>query len=962
MIAVHHIASRAAAVALLALAAAGMAFAQSNTSAEAPFAKAASAATLRLAPGAARAVTVAFEPPDAALVAAVRKANTVQHEKRLRIGIGRAAQRPEASSAALAWQAVPGGFAAHWEVLSPGARALRVGLVAARLAPGTELRFAGYGALSTVYGPATSQELVPGGPIYWSPVLEGERAIVEVFVPGVAVPSGIAFEIAQLSHLFVSPADPKADSLAKAADVCEVDLACRSASDPELAQTGRAVARMAFSDGSGGDTFLCTGTLLNPLDNSFTPYFYSAYHCINTQAAASTLTTYWFYDATSCGSGVTSPLSTQLPGGATLLYANQASDGLLVRLNATPPSGAVYAGWDASTVPFGTALTAIHHPAGDLKKVSLGSMVGFGNYDIPSLANYLIVGWNSVATGVTERGSSGSGIFTNEGSGYKLRGGLKGGPSSCTASASELRDYYSRFDQVYPSVAAWLNPASGSCSYALSSTGAVVVAGASTGSFTVSTSGGCSWTATSNALWLTTSGSGSGSGMVPFSVAANSDASARTGTISVGCQSFTVTQAAGAASDGANVIANPGFESGTASWTQQADTGTIITNVASNAHAGSWYAWLGGYTGGTDILAQDIAIPAGSAALRFWYAVATKETSSSTAYDTFTVRLVNRSTGTTLATLASLSNLDATLGWVQSPTYDVSAYAGQTVRLVFTATNDVANSTSFLIDDVALTASATANYTSLWWNPSESGWGLNVNHQGDIVFATLFTYDTNGTPMWLVMSRGDRQGTSDTYSGPLFRASGPRFDANPFPAAHSTQVGTMTIAFSGDSASLTYSVNGIAVTKAIRKEDFPGMQAASCVGTTADRTGLAQYQDLWWNANEPGWGLNITQQKGILFGTLFTYDSNGQGAWLVLSRGERQADGSFAGDLYTTTGPRFDASPFNPAQVVPTKVGTMSLRFANGTSGTLTYSYNGTTVTKAITREEFSSPLPACSG
>ena len=42
------------------------------------------------------------------------------------------------------------------------------------------------------------------------------------------------------------------------------------------------------------------------------------------------------------------------------------------------------------------------------------------------------------------------------------------------------------------------------------------------------------------------------------------------------------------------------------------------------------------------------------------------------------------------------------------------------------------------------------NYQGLWWNPDESGWGINFAHQGDIIFATWFTYDVAGKPWWLI--------------------------------------------------------------------------------------------------------------------------------------------------------------------------------------------------------------------
>jgi len=84
------------------------------------------------------------------------------------------------------------------------------------------------------------------------------------------------------------------------------------------------------------------------------------------------------------------------------------------------------------------------------------------------------------------------------------------------------------------------------CSYTINPGSANVAAGAAAGpSVTVTTTAGCSWTATSNAQFLTvTSGaSGNGSGTVGYNVAANSG-SARNGTLTIAGHTFTVSQAA----------------------------------------------------------------------------------------------------------------------------------------------------------------------------------------------------------------------------------------------------------------------------------------------------------------------------------------------------------------------------------------------------------------------------------
>ena len=77
---------------------------------------------------------------------------------------------------------------------------------------------------------------------------------------------------------------------------------------------------------------------------------------------------------------------------------------------------------------------------------------------------------------------------------------------------------------------------------------------------------------------------------------------------------------------------------------------------------------------------------------------------------------------------------------------------------------------------------AALNVEGLWWRPpagSESGWGVNITHQGDILFATWFTYDVDGSGMWLVMSDGN-QTAPNKYEGPLYRTTGPGFNAQTF--------------------------------------------------------------------------------------------------------------------------------------------------------------------------------------
>ncbi|WP_225849179.1 immune inhibitor A [Streptomyces sp. HPF1205] len=152
----------------------------------------------------------------------------------------------------------------------------------------------------------------------------------------------------------------------------------------------------------------------------------------------------------------------------------------------------------------------------------------------------------------------------------------------------------------------------------------------------------------------------------------------------------------------AQVLLNPGFESGAVSWS--ASSGVITNSSGEPAHSGSYKAWLDGYgTATTDTLSQPAAIPAGcKAVFSFWLHIDTAETGS-TAYDTLKVQVLN-SSGTILSTLATYSNADAGTGYAQH-SFDLSAYAGQTVTVKFTGTEGSKLQTSFVVDDTALDVS-----------------------------------------------------------------------------------------------------------------------------------------------------------------------------------------------------------------------------------------------------------------
>jgi putative Ig domain-containing protein len=188
----------------------------------------------------------------------------------------------------------------------------------------------------------------------------------------------------------------------------------------------------------------------------------------------------------------------------------------------------------------------------------------------------------------------------------------------------------------------------------------------------------------------------------------NATVSANDSTGATGSQSFSwsIASAGGSGCTAKQLLGNPGFETGSASpWTTTA--GVVNPSSAGEpAHSGSYLAWLDGYgSAHTDTLAQSVAIPSGCAnyTLSYWLHVDSAETTTTVAYDALKVQVLN-SAGTVLGTLATYSNLNKASGY-QQRSLNVASWAGQTVTLKFTGTEDSSLQTSFVVDDTALNVS-----------------------------------------------------------------------------------------------------------------------------------------------------------------------------------------------------------------------------------------------------------------
>ncbi len=406
----------------------------------------------------------------------------------LKIGFGRDLPQPYQGDLfpLLPWKDLEYDHVATFSITSPEAKSIRVAMNLALLPEGVEVRFFSE-KNSQIYGPYTSEshrfqhsesELIENSNqlskdmLFWSPVIEGETAGVEIYIPA-GSRNDFSVEIPQIQHLVYSVMDPddKALSGIGSSGACNIDVRCRTTIPSDLSG---AVAKIIYT--SGSSSYLCTGTLLNDSTGSGTPYFMTANHCLSTQSVANTINSYWFFERATCG-GANPTSVTQFSGGASLLATGTNTDFTFLQLSDLAIgslSGIAFAGW-TTTNPTGFTAIGLHHPSGDLKKWSQGRANGFAAYlgSMTGTGSHIHTTWSA---GTTEPGSSGSGLFAvtgEHGGAHLFVGNLHGGYASCSNLTAP--DWYGRFDLTYPSVQQWLAASSTTRNLTVNSIGATGV-------------------------------------------------------------------------------------------------------------------------------------------------------------------------------------------------------------------------------------------------------------------------------------------------------------------------------------------------------------------------------------------------------------------------------------------------------------------------------------------------------
>lgn len=306
------------------------------------------------------------------------------------------------------------------------------------------------GAEFCIYGADTSEVIIKytadNNSDYLPTIPIAGNLIIVKYIEPYNVDFSGRFNIVQVGHdfrgLFAKEASLNVSE-------CEINI------DNELAEDWQIVKRSVCKILIGGTT-LCSGVLLNSTDGLFEPYVLTARHCISTAKQAQNSVFYFNYETPDS-------IDNQYIIGADLIALKDNDDGYLdfalLKLKSAIPDyfNVYYSGWDISDNQF-VGATCIHHPNGDVKKISITT-------DTLKTASYRLFDdntfWNveEWASGVTEIGSSGAPLFNSE---HNVIGILSGGDSNCDY---PMNDFFQKLSACYSSynddsmqLAHWLNP------------------------------------------------------------------------------------------------------------------------------------------------------------------------------------------------------------------------------------------------------------------------------------------------------------------------------------------------------------------------------------------------------------------------------------------------------------------------------------------------------------------------
>lgn len=353
-----------------------------------------------------------------------------------------------------------------WEELDDGGKLWRIGLVSPgawsmhiifneyRLPPGAKV-FIYNSDKTQIIGAFTSRNNKPWGSLAVAP-LSDDEIVVEYYEPKNAGFNG-QLSIGQVGHGYKDVFGIEDDGYGLS-QACNKDINCPEGDDWQVEK--HAICRIIFSN-MNGNSFLCTGSLINNTRNDGTPYFLSAFHCITTYYEAQTAIFYFNYESPTCN-GPDVDTSQTISGSIQRAKVPYLDFSLVEMSEIIPASYEPYfAGWDISFDP-PTNVTGIHHPRGDVKKITYSDFSPVTgdfdnqNWDFDDSTHWFVEKWT---LGIMEGGSSGSPLFNQN---HHIVGDLSGGNfGNCTSSDAfyaKLSHSWADYNGKSEQLKYWLDP------------------------------------------------------------------------------------------------------------------------------------------------------------------------------------------------------------------------------------------------------------------------------------------------------------------------------------------------------------------------------------------------------------------------------------------------------------------------------------------------------------------------
>jgi hypothetical protein len=277
-----------------------------------------------------------------------------------------------------------------------------------------------------------------------SELIYGDEMYIEYYKP-YSVKEQAQIEITELGYAYRDCLKDYADYAEYGSSgSCNVNVNCSEGDSTRKQQRGVMEIVLKLPNDYIG---WCTGSLVNNTSRNLKGYVLTALHCIeditsNTASYMNQFIFYFNFESPGCTAS-TQPNCRTLTG-CTEIMTGESSDCLLLLLNDTVPSSfnTYWNGWNTNTSALTSSGVGIHHPAGDIKKISTYTTTPqVTTYDSYGSGAHIKVNWVQTTNGygITEGGSSGSPLFNSNG---LIIGTLTGGASACNVSASSKYDYY----------------------------------------------------------------------------------------------------------------------------------------------------------------------------------------------------------------------------------------------------------------------------------------------------------------------------------------------------------------------------------------------------------------------------------------------------------------------------------------------------------------------------------------